>query len=120
MDVGDFRWFLMIFHEKIMNFDFIRIVLRYYLELGAEILIRNRWDGIFLSGWIFSIEKNRPKKNRSKIDQKNRPADFFRSFFFDPKKFSTDFFDRSFLIERFASRRVTEHQQTHRTSKDFG
>ena len=37
-----FRWFLMIFHGKIMNLYFIRTVLRYYLELGAGILIRNR------------------------------------------------------------------------------
>ena len=37
MEFDDFRCFLMIFHEQIMNFDFIRTVLRYYLDLDAEI-----------------------------------------------------------------------------------
>ena len=37
MDFGDFLWFFDDFHEKIMNFYFIRTVLRYYLELDAVI-----------------------------------------------------------------------------------
>ena len=117
MDFGDFWWFSMSFHENIMNFDFIRTVLRYYLELGAEFLIRNRWDD-FLSGRIFSIEnffdqtffsiekKFQPKKNsiekkfRSKIffvQKKIRPKKKIDHFFFFDRQFFRPFFFRPFF-----------------------
>ena len=84
------------FPEKIMNFDFIRKVLRCYLELDAEI-----WFGYIRdlkNSWPEKVFDKKLGRKKISLKKKFRPNFFFGQLFFRQIFFSTEnFFSQLFF-----------------------